>query len=1648
MPTRINMKHPFQHVGTSQAARLVKALSTGHFRLDERSMQDLISAAHAYARMLRYHDSHVVTDPQQALNDNWTGFWEVENLTYMAVLAAMDTDQIRRDYESIDAAFGEALDAASGKKSKKNTGFEGQYFRQLLVFTQKTALKIEQHYLTLRDDIALKSELLRLIRRDNAFEYDPDDVEGAMHQLVGWHKAWDDELGATLYQPFRLTDGRWGIRNLDEYHCILPDSTLLDRDQIRGLFLRFFNILVVIKARAQQLFDAEMARLEKPEDEDPRPLAPHIALFITFLNLFRHAQDSLNDIPQRHLDFYYDQVLGLERRPASPDHAYLIFTLAKEFNQELIEKGTPLLAGKDDNGQPIIFKTLEQWKVTKAEVAAVKALNHQKSEGKLLVIPTKDEILNNGEVNFRPFADEYMSEAGNVGFAVASPQLILREGLRRIQLNFSTVTAPVEEFIQNGVVGISLSTADGWAEVSKGASGTDTRFDVSEVESTGFSVNIILSQDFPSVVQLTEVDKATGFGPSRWPMIHLKISSRWINVITITDLEIKVDVSNVKEHLIIQTDQGLFNGLETVFPFGPVPKKGHRFYLGSTEIFQKSLESLQVHFDWIQPSGTSNIFDYYTGYEGFKSKLYPSLNIDFIDRAIERSSNFFEKVKRSGVLTSGNSSINLRTNASDIGDINVRELITNTLQTLSFDEDSDSYAYVLPSGITPSNALLYIEDPDSAYYPIYFYLYKDGVVNDSFELLFEPKRFALTAWTNKKLVFNLFNEFEAGNELQVSLDGGLLQTCSRIGTSNSFKLILSGGIPANITAIYKGVSIPILTNGYTEFDLFFTDSSLSLPPASQADIESSNALQIKLKYFDNSDISQEKIEVFVNGVRYFTNEAGEVTIQNAPESWTIAPVVHPLLQSNGNISGNGPKNVEIYFWPVNASYITRVNLQDNSAQDLDFNGTEIRVIKNGTYYVFNNMETPIEGKQISRISLPLDFNYFEVRNNNFDTSYFSLREDTFNTYFPDTNHNFSSLIVRLFPNDTPYPFVNSADLLQQDFDIKISSLNLKRDERTQHFEKYTPTLKRGFIRMTLAGNDFLHHEYPKLLADTTKAPNINAPYTPSVNGVSVNYVSRQSVIKENNGIDDLYHTLPFGGFQLIKIVADQHLPLLPSLHEVEATSGKSLGNLYIGLENLIAGDNLSLYIQLEEGSEKNFELLPPQPLWYYLSDNVWKAIDAEKVLRDTTNGLTRSGLVQLAIPNDATDGNTVLPADFHWLAVKVIEGDNDAIGAFPSIKSIRAQAIEAIFAPADKNDLARLNTPLPAQTISKLAQSRSAVKKVEQPYDSFGGLRPESDATEFYRRVSERLRHRDRAVTVWDYEHLLLEKYRSVAIAKCITHTRYEATHLYPNASEIAPGFVTMSVIPDLTRHPNMVREEPRFSRGDLTEMRDHLLPKTNLFLQPVEQDDVVPPLRTDYLQVVNPQYEPVHVLLTVWFKRGADVNLAKYQINEALRRLFAPWLYEVNNGPVFGRAIRRSELVQLIESMDAVDVIETLEIFHLLEKSGATLPPAGSQPAWDSTAKNWGAWEPFRVIGTHIRPDNARSILTTVAKHTIVQGSTTESVGTPPVVKVITVAPRMAIAPPPEDEGEIPEKSVENPKKATAKLAAKTPKAPAKKRK
>ncbi|MEO0626466.1 MAG: hypothetical protein AAFY91_05725 [Bacteroidota bacterium] len=606
----------------------------------------------------------------------------------------------------------------------------------------------------------------------------------------------------------------------------------------------------------------------------------------------------------------------------------------------------------------------------------------------------------------------------------------------------------------------------------------------------------------------------------------------------------------------------------------------------------------------------------------------------------------------------------------------------------------------------------------------------------------------------------------------------------------------------------------------------------------------------------------------------------------------------------------------------------------------------------------------------------------------------------------------SSLDVNLFLESSFISPFFAPQGVYSSFGVPINGLNLSRDTSTQDFDRYTPTLRRGFLQFTLLETDFGHRDYPNLLAayaiDLSRnvngapptncnsvSPLPNQPYTPATNGISIDYKSTQVILESNieeveslsNETDSYFHLLPFNGYTTKALEHGTSTPILEDFAPHSAATTCANGNLYIGLENMEPGTNLSLLFQIEEGTEREPDNQPPKPVWSYLTaGNSWTKFRSTDVLKDETMGLTKSGLVLLQIPKTIVRENTMLDPDLHWLRVAVVEENevNKTVSSFPNLVSVRAQAVKVRFDDRG-NDPDRLVQPLPAMTIAKPAVSDAAVKKVEQPFASFGGRVAEGGDV-FYRRVSERLRHRERAVTIWDYEHLTLEAFPEVRRVKCLPHTRLSsgsANCPNPGGEDDqydlcvdAPGYVTLVVIPDLRQRTATRQISPRFSFGDLRRFEAQIREHTSLFVawQRDEAQSLCPIPEGEeedrFLWVVNPRYDFVRVCVKLVLHPGFDEEFYRYELNRELTEYFSPWLVDPTADITFGREFSMAAILAFIETRPYVDVIGDLRVYTSTDREDLYNYVDGAEGAP-------GPNPDCRVEGYRFEPATPRSILT-----------------------------------------------------------------------
>lgn len=471
---------------------------------------------------------------------------------------------------------------------------------------------------------------------------------------------------------------------------------------------------------------------------------------------------------------------------------------------------------------------------------------------------------------------------------------------------------------------------------------------------------------------------------------------------------------------------------------------------------------------------------------------------------------------------------------------------------------------------------------------------------------------------------------------------------------------------------------------------------------------------------------------------------------------------------------------------------------------------------------------------------------------------------------------------------------------------------------------FSSTDTAGFLRFRLYG-DWGHSNYPRSLAYYAKQGG-SLParlYDPQILDFSLDYTASQRITLNDASIHavetaQFFHLHPFG--EARRLPGSGAMRLLPLLVPQSSVStpdgpvnnvGKDGGAWFVGVEGLEPPQELSLLVQVAPGTADPLLAKPERHVsWWYLSQNTWQPF-AQGDVADGTRQLLQSGLIRFSVPVGANEDNTLLPAGKIWLRATV----ETAVDAVNQIVGVHAQGVSATQL-MNNADPALGAAPLPAGAITKLRQPVGAVKKIEQPYTTFG-FRAGEAAAAFYTRAGERLRHKQRAITIWDYERMLLQAFPQIHKVKCLNHLHFEPATPAPIYHELAPGHVTIIGVSDIHGRNGVDPLRPYLSLADLESMETLLRGLTSCFVR---------------LHVRNPIFEPVLARFKVRLYDGLDETFYEKRLNEEIIQFLSPWAFPGGKDIVFGGKIYKSALVDFIEERSYVDFVEDFQLSHTLD--------------------------------------------------------------------------------------------------------------------
>lgn len=427
------------------------------------------------------------------------------------------------------------------------------------------------------------------------------------------------------------------------------------------------------------------------------------------------------------------------------------------------------------------------------------------------------------------------------------------------------------------------------------------------------------------------------------------------------------------------------------------------------------------------------------------------------------------------------------------------------------------------------------------------------------------------------------------------------------------------------------------------------------------------------------------------------------------------------------------------------------------------------------------------------------------------------------------------------------------------------------------------------------------------------------------------------------GVAGLRSIDPFG-YPPMPYDLNGQLALLPQV--------KANGYLYIGLDHLEKDqtNQMRLYFQMDpvDGSNVSNDVILS---WQYLSDSGWQYFDtlqanSGRIIEDSTLGLLNSGIVAFELPDNMAVENYIRSGSV-WIRAMLtdpnfVQGKNQKNALrYSRIRGVFAQGVH-VRLKGDGYHLDHYAQPLPSETIAELSEADSSVAELSQPFPTFDARQGENESA-LSVRAAERLRHKNRALTLWDYETLALAEFPELYMARCFTVDTSETSRTI--AMVVVPKNFDASVIQP--KVPLFLKE------------------KISLSMNRVSMSSVD-------VEVLDPEYEEVTIDVSAKISEDFDIESVEDELNNLIIENMTPWNADATS-MLQKKDIYLTDLTVVLEQHPAVELIYVLRASQAIrDKEDGTL----TYKSYDYTPDN--------EAGNRIEPSNPSAILVPAKKHQI----------------------------------------------------------------
>lgn len=387
----------------------------------------------------------------------------------------------------------------------------------------------------------------------------------------------------------------------------------------------------------------------------------------------------------------------------------------------------------------------------------------------------------------------------------------------------------------------------------------------------------------------------------------------------------------------------------------------------------------------------------------------------------------------------------------------------------------------------------------------------------------------------------------------------------------------------------------------------------------------------------------------------------------------------------------------------------------------------------------------------------------------------------------------------------------------------------------------------------------------------------------------INFLGTRSFTNQTKKQENFIQIHPFGKKFLLKDGLVYDSGLLP-FFELQ-------GALFFGLEAKEFPEEFSMLFEIAKNNG-GFHGDAPKLDWFYLANDDWKPFKQGDILFDSSFGLTRSGIISFKSPKDINLNNLVMPNELFWICCRTKDQQ-------PMASVISGIYMNAFAAQAILDNEVQHNSVLPAFSVQSFEDDFPGLLSVTQPIDSSGG-REREEKLPYYRRISESLKHKFRAVTRWDIEKMLLQEFTWLGFVQVFGNFGHE--------NFVAPGEVVVVGMPKIENKGSFYL--PKLNPGQLKEMELYLKKIVNPFVD---------------FKVINPQYEYLMIKGKIKFN-SPDTGLLFKKLYDELLQESCPWFFDDISTAFYQRETKRAEILNLITSRGYVKFFTSFSLAQMFE--------------------------------------------------------------------------------------------------------------------